>query len=211
VRRTGDCTSQVRFNDFCPYIGVDHLPPGLSINAGRPLIYALLAATDPVRYSDIFHSSHSSFSHARYLPIWVENHTPLICIYIQSFLRALRALRHPEDETATKSHWPAPGGRLSTVIDLLPDATTIDLPPDATIIDLPPDKISSDTDAWTGELEKDDVQGYGRHAQFRAGETPTMSVRASVTNLEKGKGKERRSDERHNQRRTTMSALHRHF
>ncbi|KAF8203378.1 hypothetical protein K438DRAFT_2015130 [Mycena galopus ATCC 62051] len=59
----------------------------IAINAGRPLIYGLLAATDP------------------------------------SLIRALRALRHPEDESATQSHgpgWPMPSACLSTVIDMSP-------------------------------------------------------------------------------------------
>ncbi|KAJ7321922.1 hypothetical protein DFH08DRAFT_357041 [Mycena albidolilacea] len=58
----------------------------LTIYAGRPLIYGLLAVTDP------------------------------------SFIRALRALRHPEDESTTQ---PRDLGRsapcLSTVIDIPPD------------------------------------------------------------------------------------------
>ncbi|KAJ7623994.1 hypothetical protein B0H17DRAFT_1340460 [Mycena rosella] len=57
----------------------------LAIYAGRPLIYGLLAATDP------------------------------------SLIRALRALRHPEDESKTQSHgpgWLMPSACLSTVIDM---------------------------------------------------------------------------------------------
>ncbi|KAF7375371.1 hypothetical protein MSAN_00424600 [Mycena sanguinolenta] len=64
----------------------------LAIYAGRPLIYGLLAATDP------------------------------------SLIRALRALRHPEAESQTKSldqsrnaWWPAQTGCLSTVVDMPPE------------------------------------------------------------------------------------------
>ncbi|KAF8145465.1 hypothetical protein K438DRAFT_1991758 [Mycena galopus ATCC 62051] len=64
----------------------------LAIYAGRPLIYGLLAATDP------------------------------------SFIRALRALRHPEGESETQSDsWdaqrPEPSACFSTVFDLPSDAT----------------------------------------------------------------------------------------
>ncbi|KAJ6508134.1 hypothetical protein C8R45DRAFT_966432 [Mycena sanguinolenta] len=56
----------------------------LAIYAGRPLLYGLLAATDP------------------------------------SLIRALRALRHPEDESETQLHGPIQSACLSTVIDMPP-------------------------------------------------------------------------------------------
>ncbi|KAF8175016.1 hypothetical protein K438DRAFT_1979902 [Mycena galopus ATCC 62051] len=59
----------------------------IAIYAGRPLIYGLLAATDP------------------------------------SLIRALRALRHAEEESETQSHgrgWPMPSACLSTLIDMPP-------------------------------------------------------------------------------------------
>ncbi|KAJ6600384.1 hypothetical protein DFH09DRAFT_1128167 [Mycena vulgaris] len=65
----------------------------IAIYAGRPLIYGLLAATDP------------------------------------SLIRALRALRHPQDESETQSHgpgWPTPSAYLSTVIDMLPSDVDCD-------------------------------------------------------------------------------------
>ncbi|KAJ7032910.1 hypothetical protein C8F04DRAFT_1106132 [Mycena alexandri] len=65
----------------------------LAIYAGRPLIYGLLAATDP------------------------------------SLIRALRALRHPEDDSETQSHgpgWPTASARLSTVINMPPSEVDCD-------------------------------------------------------------------------------------
>ncbi|KAJ7860001.1 hypothetical protein B0H14DRAFT_3446386 [Mycena olivaceomarginata] len=61
--------------------------PESSEFAGRPLIYGLLAATDP------------------------------------SLIRALRALRHPKDESETQSHgpgWLTASACLSTVVDMPP-------------------------------------------------------------------------------------------
>ncbi|KAJ6578387.1 hypothetical protein B0H19DRAFT_1123085 [Mycena capillaripes] len=65
----------------------------LAIYAARPLIYGLLAATDP------------------------------------SLIRALYALRHPEDKSETQSHgpeWPTPSACLSTVIDMPPSEVDCD-------------------------------------------------------------------------------------
>ncbi|KAF7340514.1 hypothetical protein MSAN_02122900 [Mycena sanguinolenta] len=61
----------------------------LAIYAGRPLIYGLLAATDP------------------------------------SFIRALRALRYPENESATLSQIRTPGLEMSTIIYLPHDEISI--------------------------------------------------------------------------------------
>ncbi|KAJ7347610.1 hypothetical protein DFH08DRAFT_937003 [Mycena albidolilacea] len=65
----------------------------VAIYAGRPLIYGLLAATDP------------------------------------SLIRALRALRHPEDDSETQLHgprWPTPSACLSTVIEMPPSEVDCD-------------------------------------------------------------------------------------
>jgi hypothetical protein len=59
----------------------------------------------------------------------VEVGTLLIRIDIQSLIRALRALRHPEDESETQSHglgWPTPSACLSTVIDMPPSEVDCD-------------------------------------------------------------------------------------
>ncbi|KAJ7694752.1 hypothetical protein B0H17DRAFT_1329842 [Mycena rosella] len=94
----------------------------IAIYAGRPLIYGLLAATDPVCYSS--HSSHSSLSGApSSSPNFGSSRMLLTRIDIQSLIRALRALRHPEDESKTQSHgpgWLTPSACLSTVIDVSP-------------------------------------------------------------------------------------------
>jgi hypothetical protein len=74
--------------------------------AGRPLIYGLLAATDPVRL--VFRSS-------------LYRQYAADSITIQSFIRALKALRHPEAESPTQF-----GGRsycLSTIVDMPPHET----------------------------------------------------------------------------------------
>ncbi|KAJ7852810.1 hypothetical protein B0H14DRAFT_799139 [Mycena olivaceomarginata] len=110
----------------------------LAIYSGRPLIYGLLAATDP------------------------------------SFIRALRALRHPENEPEIQSHsqgssppWSLPSGCLSTVVDLPQDATTY-------------------------EPHKDDAWGYPSRTHTNVGETSI-----AVNDLEAAK--EQNSAEEHSQ------------
>ncbi|KAJ7430606.1 hypothetical protein B0H11DRAFT_1942758 [Mycena galericulata] len=80
------CGTQLETEPCCMPVWTTYLNPDLAIYSGRPLIYGLLAATDP------------------------------------SFIRALRALRHHEDESTTQSH---DLGRsalcLSTVIDIQPE------------------------------------------------------------------------------------------
>lgn len=85
----------------------------LAIYSGRPLIYGLLAATDP------------------------------------SFLRALRALLHPEDDSTTQSHGL---GRSALCL--------------STVIDIPPDETYCEAD----EFEKD----YARRYEPQMGETSTI-------------------------------------
>ncbi|KAJ7323248.1 hypothetical protein DFH08DRAFT_1085464 [Mycena albidolilacea] len=123
----------------------------LAIYCGRPLIYGLLAATDP------------------------------------SFIRALRALRHPEDDSETQPYgrgvnapWPAPSICLTTFIDM----------------------PSNDSETQTN---KDDERGYGSHAHIRAGETSTLSVPTSATDQEVGK--QRRRAERHDQSWMTTTVV----
>ncbi|KAF7335738.1 hypothetical protein MVEN_02229500 [Mycena venus] len=119
----------------------------LAIYAVRPLIYGLLAATDP------------------------------------AFVRAIRALYRPEDESTTQSR-PVPLGFLSTIIDLPPDETLSDY-------------IGSQAD-------KDDARGYISHvhAPKRAGQTSIVS--GPDTDLE-GR-KEPPLEEGHDRSRLTMSA-----
>ncbi|KAF7358621.1 hypothetical protein MSAN_01200800 [Mycena sanguinolenta] len=62
---------------------------GLAMTAGRPLLYGLLAATDP------------------------------------SFIRALRAVRHPDDDSETLSQVRTPGLEMSTIIYLSQDEISI--------------------------------------------------------------------------------------
>ncbi|KAJ6534927.1 hypothetical protein B0H19DRAFT_1184466 [Mycena capillaripes] len=96
----------------------------LAIYAGRPLIYGLLAATDP------------------------------------SFIRALRALRHRENNSTAQSH---DTGRSALCL--------------STVIDMPPEETYRETD----EPEKDDARLY--RAQMRENSTiPRLG-----TTLEEGK------------------------
>ncbi|KAJ7095506.1 hypothetical protein C8R44DRAFT_889929 [Mycena epipterygia] len=118
----------------------------LAILTGRPLIYGLLAATDP-------------------------------CTNIQSFIRALRALRHPEDESTTQSHDP---GRSALCL--------------STVIDIPSEETNWEAD----EFEKDYVQRY----KARMRETSTISTLGAT--LEEGK--ERCLDEGQDQGRMTADA-----
>ncbi|KAF8198681.1 hypothetical protein K438DRAFT_1966645 [Mycena galopus ATCC 62051] len=95
----------------------------ITIYAGRPLIYGLLAVTDP------------------------------------SFIRALRALRHPKDESITQPH------------DLGRSALCL-----STVIDIPLEEAWCEAD----EVEKDDARRYG--TQTRGTSTiPTLG-----TTLEEG-------------------------
>ncbi|KAJ7352091.1 hypothetical protein DFH08DRAFT_1077875 [Mycena albidolilacea] len=117
----------------------------LAIYSGRPLIYGLLAATDP------------------------------------SFIRALRALRHPEDETSqTQAHdrggsgRPPHSGYLSTVFDLPPD----EVDPDA----VEPDKDDArDTETSTAltltpGMELDERRDRSRHERsHQNGVMPTSA------------------------------------
>ncbi|KAF7340515.1 hypothetical protein MSAN_02123000 [Mycena sanguinolenta] len=91
---------------------------GLAIYAGRPLIYGLLAATDP------------------------------------SFIRALRALRHPETDPETLSQIPTPGLEMSTIIYLPQDEFSI-----------------SDQDK-----DKDDTAESSLETQGRVEEIPAIST-----------------------------------
>ncbi|KAF7342661.1 hypothetical protein MSAN_02023500 [Mycena sanguinolenta] len=95
----------------------------LSIYAGRPLIYGLLAATDP------------------------------------SFVRALRALRHPELETQWQDR--TPPLEMSTIICLSQDEISIT------------------------EQDKEATPGSSMQAQIKRDETCTVSIRG--TNSEMGK------------------------
>ncbi|KAJ6496404.1 hypothetical protein C8R45DRAFT_985832 [Mycena sanguinolenta] len=97
----------------------------LAIYVGRPLIYGLLAATDP------------------------------------SFIRALRALRHPQNESETPSQIRTRGLVMSTIIYL------------------PPDEIS------INEPDKADAPGSSLEAQMRRDETFTTF--APDTNPEMGR------------------------
>ncbi|KAJ7807623.1 hypothetical protein B0H14DRAFT_3764004 [Mycena olivaceomarginata] len=69
--------------------------------AGRPLIYGLLAATDPFPF--LYPSS---------------------CLHLLSFIRALRALRHPEAEPETQFY--SGNGCLSTIVDIPPHEISFD-------------------------------------------------------------------------------------
>ncbi|KAJ6449866.1 hypothetical protein C8R45DRAFT_1114424 [Mycena sanguinolenta] len=89
---------------------------GLAMYAGRPLIYGLLAATDP------------------------------------SFIRAFRALRHPQNESETSSQIRTPGPEMSTVIYL------------------PQEEIS------INDRYKDDTPGSSSEAQSRRGGGFAVSV-----------------------------------
>ncbi|KAF7358616.1 hypothetical protein MSAN_01200300 [Mycena sanguinolenta] len=97
---------------------------GLAMDAGRPLIYGLFAATDP------------------------------------SFIRALRTLRHPDEESETSSQVRTPGLEMSTVIYL------------------PQDEI------WINQQHKNNTSGSSLEAQMRdeTATTPTL-----VTNPEVGR------------------------
>ncbi|KAF7358620.1 hypothetical protein MSAN_01200700 [Mycena sanguinolenta] len=97
---------------------------GLAIKAGRPLIYGLLAATDP------------------------------------SFIRALRALRHPDDESEMLSQVRTPGMEMSTIIYL------------------PPDEIS------INEQHKDNTTASSLEAQMR---NETFTTPTTVANPEVGR------------------------
>ncbi|KAJ6452759.1 hypothetical protein C8R45DRAFT_1223352 [Mycena sanguinolenta] len=99
-----------------------------AIYAGRPLIYGLLAATDP------------------------------------SFIRALRALRHPENESETLSQIRTPGLEMSTIIYLPQDEISIN-------------EQGKDKDTTASSLE----------AQSRVGEISTMF--APDINPEMGKAR----------------------
>jgi hypothetical protein len=105
------------------------LRAALAISAGRPLIYGLLAATDPVRLfpSSVFHTS--SFPHFHiisftvpYRRLYLCNPTPpLTDISIQSFIHALQALRHPDSETETQLC--RRSGCLSTIVEIPPETS----------------------------------------------------------------------------------------
>jgi hypothetical protein len=111
------------------------LRAALAISAGRPFIYGLLAATDPVRLfpSSVFRTS--SFPHFHiisftvpYRRLYLCNPTPpLTDIIIQSFIHALQALRHPDSETETQLC--RSSGCLSTIVEyrLRPRSTTVKL------------------------------------------------------------------------------------
>ncbi|KAF7378418.1 hypothetical protein MSAN_00268400 [Mycena sanguinolenta] len=98
---------------------------GLAMSAGRPLIYGLLAATDP------------------------------------SFIRAMRALSHPENEAETLSQVRTPGPEMSTIIYLPYDGSSIN------------------------EQDKDNTLGSSLQARMRGDETSTTST--SVVNPEMGR------------------------
>ncbi|KAJ7671088.1 hypothetical protein B0H17DRAFT_1209142 [Mycena rosella] len=111
----------------------------LAIYAGRPLIYGLLAVTDP------------------------------------SFIRALRALRHPENESTTQLH------------DLGRSALCL-----SSVVDMPPEGTSCEAD----EREKDYVRRY----RTRMGEISTIPTLG--TTLE---GWEQRLDEGQEQSEMTAN------
>ncbi|KAF7354152.1 hypothetical protein MVEN_01102700 [Mycena venus] len=113
----------------------------LAIYAGRPLIYGLLAVTDP------------------------------------SFIRALRALRHPENESTTQSH------------DLGRSAMCL-----STVIDMPPEEAYCESD----ECEQD----YAR--QYRAQIRETSAISTLRTTLEEGR--DGPLDEGQEQSRMTVNA-----
>ncbi|KAF7343696.1 hypothetical protein MSAN_01949500 [Mycena sanguinolenta] len=98
---------------------------GLAMNAGRPLIYGLFAATDP------------------------------------AFIRALRALRHPDNEPETLSQDRTRGLEMSTIIYL---------------------SQRSQDESSIYEREKYNTSGSSREAQMRRYEMSTM-----VTNPEVGR------------------------
>ncbi|KAF7360856.1 hypothetical protein MSAN_01115000 [Mycena sanguinolenta] len=79
----------------------------LAIYAARPLIYGLLAATDPVRFE--FHFTLLLFPRS-----WLAAKDP-------SFIRALNALRHPDNDSETQSQSRTPGLEMSTIIYLPKD------------------------------------------------------------------------------------------
>ncbi|KAF7360827.1 hypothetical protein MSAN_01112000 [Mycena sanguinolenta] len=98
---------------------------GLAMNAARPLIYGLLAATDP------------------------------------SFIRALHALRHRDNESETLSQVRTSGLEMSTIIYLPPEET------------------------WTNEQDKDNTSGSWLESQMKGDEMPATST--PVTNPEVGR------------------------
>lgn len=112
--------------------------PDLAIYAGRPLIYGLLAAIDPVGCITL---RHPFFFMYRICAI-------LIARSSQSFTRAMHALRHPESDSETGANHSSrsaqgavPLGCLSTVI--------IETPPDESVL---------------GEFDKD----FREHSQIMA-------------------------------------------
>jgi hypothetical protein len=107
-----------------------------------------------IRYVFIFHSCHFSFFSCVPLCLPAAH-----CTNIQSFIRALRALRHPEDESATQSH------------DLARSALCL-----STVIDIPPEE----TDWEADEFEKDYARRYRTHMR------ETSTIPTLGTTLEEG-------------------------
>ncbi|KAJ7841179.1 hypothetical protein B0H14DRAFT_3457613 [Mycena olivaceomarginata] len=104
--------------------------------AGRPLIYGLLAATDPVcpflsfalPPFPTYVLNSISFTVPRPRLTCLRNPTPpltdITSIIIQSFIRALYALRHPDAETETQFR--RPSGCLSTIVEIPPHVISVD-------------------------------------------------------------------------------------
>jgi hypothetical protein len=98
-------------------------------SSGCPLIYGLLAATNPVHLfpSSVFCTS--SFPHFHIISFTVPYRCLYLCkptlpltdIIIQSFICALQALRHPNTET--KMQLCCRSGCLSTIIEILPETS----------------------------------------------------------------------------------------
>ncbi|KAF7375342.1 hypothetical protein MSAN_00421400 [Mycena sanguinolenta] len=112
----------------------------LAIYSGRPLIYGLLAATDP------------------------------------SFIRALRALRHPENESEVQLQAWGRSATMSTVIDL-------------------------QDEVWVSELELD-KNGSGSSTQSQTGRCETFPISTPGTDPEVAK--ERRPDNGNDQNETRV-------
>ncbi|KAJ6453735.1 hypothetical protein C8R45DRAFT_1192538 [Mycena sanguinolenta] len=129
---------------------------GLTMYVGRPLVYGLFAATDPVCF---INSRRSIF-----LPPLPRRHLgylSLISINVQSFIRALRALRHPQNESERPSQIHTRGPEMSTIIYL------------------PQEEIS------INDRYKHDTPGSSSEAQSRRGEGFAVSIPG--TNSEMGK------------------------
>lgn len=166
-------TEPHRYVFYCAYISVDHLSPPRPRHPRGTASHLRIARRHRsgtfLRFH--FHSCHSSFSSCVPLCLPAAH-----CADIQSFIRALRALRHPENESTMQSHDP---GRSALCL-----STVIDIPPEVTYCETP-------------QCDKDYVRRY------RAQTNETAAITRLGTTIEEAK--ERRLDEEQDQSGMTVN------